>query len=56
MDRLRADFAWSQQESAVPITGPVSLSVTLSLWKQNSSEGSNGPSENQFSVKSLVFF
>lgn len=51
MDRLRADFAWSQQESAVPITGPVSLSVTLNLWKQNSSEGSNVLQKISFLLK-----
>lgn len=56
MDRLRADFSWSQQELAVPITGPLSLSANRGLWKENSSEGDGAPSEKQFSLKSLAFF
>lgn len=56
MDRLRADFSWSQQEPAVPITGPLSLSANPGLWKENNSEGNGVPSEKQFSVKSLGFF
>lgn len=56
MDRLRADFAWSQQEPAVPTTAPASLSANPGLWKENRSEEKCVASEKQFSFKSLVFF